>query len=331
MASPEKPLPELGLVCLSSDEQCRFRAITRTRYLSLPDEQREKDLHAIYWDNVQRLHFTLGYCARRNIRLYRATSALFPMSDEAAGDATLRGMAAMLASVGRRAKALGIRVVLHPDQFVVLNSESEKTRAVSRLILDKHALAFDLMGLPQTTWSLMNVHGGKAGRGDELVAIIKDLPKNVRSRLTLENDEYSYGAEEIVDICGRAKVPMVFDCHHHVIKENLDSYDHPSVAKYTKLAAATWPKPDWQVVHVSNGETAFLDRYHSLHITMIPKAFRQVPWIEVEARGKELAISGLRENWPKRSTSAEGFPLRKTTAAEKREAAKAMGPDESES
>ena len=322
-----KPLPELGLVCLSSDEQCRFRTITRTRYLSLPQPQRDSDLHAIYWDNVQRLHWTLGYCKRRNIHLYRATSALFPMSDEPAGEAILRGMASSLASVGRRAKALGIRVVLHPDQFVVLNSESEKTRAVSRLILEKHALAFDLMGLEQSAWNLMNIHGGKAGRVDELVDAIKDLPPNVRQRLTLENDEYSFSAAEIYDVCRRTGVPMLFDCHHHVIRENLDSYDHPSVAEFTKLAAGTWPDPAWQVVHVSNGDQAFLDRYHSEKITMIPAAFRDVPWIEVEARGKEIAIKGLQESWPERSTAAEGFPLRRLNAAEQREAAVAMGID----
>lgn len=317
----EKLLPELGLVCLSSDEQCRFRTITRTRYLSLNDQERDVQLHSIYWDNIQRLHWTLGYCARRNIRLYRATSALFPMSDEPAGEATLRLMSAALSSVGRRAKKLGIRVVLHPDQFVVLNSENPITRSTSRLILEKHALAFDLMGLPKSTWSLMNIHGGKAGRVDELVEEIKDLPPAVKNRLTLENDEYSFGSEEILQVCRRARVPMVFDCHHHVIKEGLDSYDHPSVAKYTRLARATWPRPEWQVCHVSNGDSAFLDRYHSQHITMIPKAFREVPWIEVEARGKETAIAGLRECWPCRSTAADGFPLRKATAAQKRAAA----------
>ena len=316
----DNPLPELGLVCLSSDEQCRFRTITRTRYLSLGDQERDVQLHAIYWDNIQRLHWTLGYCARRNIRLYRATSALFPMSDEPAGEATLRLMSAALSSIGRRAKTLGIRVVLHPDQFVVLNSENPITCATSVLILEKHALAFDLMGLPKSVWSLMNIHGGKSGRGDQLVEAIKTLPANVKQRLTLENDEYSFGAAEVLDVCKRAGVPMLFDCHHHVIKENLDSYDHPSVAKYTKLARETWPRPDWQVCHVSNGETAFLDRYHSQQITMMPKAFREVPWIEVEARGKESAIAGIRDAWPTQATAANGFPLRKTTAAEKRAA-----------
>lgn len=318
MPRAEKPLPELGLVCLSSDEQCRFRTITRTRYLSLSGQERDVALHSIYWDNIQRLHWTLGYCARRNIRLYRATSSLFPMSDEPAGEATLRLMSAALSGIGRRAKKLGIRVVLHPDQFVVLNSENPNTRRTSALILEKHALAFDLMGLPRSSWSLMNIHGGKAGRGDVLIDLIRQLPTAVKSRLTLENDEYSFGAAEIYDICKRAGVPMVFDCHHHVIKEGVDSYDHPSVAKYTKLARETWPKPEWQVCHVSNGDSAFLDRYHSRQITMIPRAFREVPFIEVEARGKETAIAGLRAAWPKRSTAEEGFPLRKATAAQRR-------------
>jgi UV DNA damage endonuclease len=218
-------------------------------------------------------------------------------------------MSAMLSAVGRRADALGIRVVLHPDQFVVLNSENPQTAATSRRILEKHALAFDLMGLPASPWSLMNIHGGKAGRPQELIDAIRDLPVNVRNRLTLENDEYSYAADEILDVCKATGVPMVFDCHHHVIKEGLCDYNHPSVARYTRLARDTWPDPAWQVVHVSNGETAFRDRYHSLQITMIPKAFRAVSWIEVEARGKELAIAGLRANWPATGTAPEGFPI----------------------
>lgn len=290
-----KSLPELGLVCLSSDGQCSFRALTRTRFLGLAPGAQEATLRELYWNNLQRLHWTLGYCARLNIRLYRMTSALFPMSDEPLGDAVLRSMAALLSSIGRRAEALGIRVVLHPDQFVVLNSENPNTCATSVKILEKHALWFDLMGLPRSAWSLMNIHGGKAGRASELIDAIRGLPEPVRSRLTLENDEYSYGADAIYEICQAAGVPMVFDCHHHVIKEQLDSYDHPSVAKFTRLARETWPDPKWQLVHVSNGESAFDDRYHSLHITTLPKAFKQVPWIEVEARGKELAVLSLRE------------------------------------
>lgn len=324
MPSPApSTLPELGLVCLSSDGRCSYRMMTRSRYLSLPPAERETQLRALYWDNIHRLQSTLGYCARRNIRLYRVTSALFPMSDEPEGEAILRSMSAVLSGVGRRAERLGIRVVLHPDQFVVLNSENETTRRTSVTILEKHALAFDLMGLPRSSWSLMNIHGGKAGRSAELIDAIADLSPAVRSRLTLENDEYSFGAKDILHICQQAGVPMVFDCHHHVIKESLSSYDHASVARFTRLAAETWPEPAWQVCHVSNGETAFRDRYHSQHITMMPRAFKKVPWIEVEARGKEQAIASLRDHWPDRAEPADGFPLQKPTAADQRAAAKA--------
>ena len=307
-------------MCLSSDGQCRYNAITRARFLSLGPGQRPEELRRIYWQNIQRLHWTLGYCARRDIRLYRVSSAIFPLSDYKTGDKILKSMSQALASVGRRAGRLGIRVVIHPDQFCVLNAERAKVCRTSVTILEKHALAFDLMGLERSPRNLMNIHGGKAGRADELVAQIKDLPDGVRSRLTLENDEYSYGAQDILDVCRRTGVPMVFDCHHHVIKEGLDDYNHPSVAEFTRLAAQTWPDPAQALYHVSNGETAFRDRYHSEFITMMPTAFRDVPFLEVEARGKERAIAALREQWPERSGPAAGFPLRKPTAAERREA-----------
>ena len=239
------------------------------------------------------------------------------MSDEALGRHVLEAMPAMLSSVGRRAQRLGIRILLHPDQFVVLNSESPQTVRNSRKILQKQALWFDLFGLEQSPWNLINLHGGKAGRADQLVCETENLPDNVRRRLTFENDEYSYSAAEMLEVCRRTDRPMVFDCHHHVIREKLDSYDHPSVRYYTEAARETWPSPDWQVCHVSNGDAAFLDRYHSEYITRMPESFRNVPWLEVEARGKERAILGLRQHWPETGNADPGRPLRKATVRQR--------------
>jgi UV DNA damage endonuclease len=263
----------LGLVCVTHSDECRFRTITRTRFLTLGPEQQRDTLRALYQDNLARLTATLAFCDRHDIRLYRATSGLFPMSDDAVGTEVLHELSASLAEVGPLAKRLGIRVVLHPDQFVVLNSDTTSVIDTSIRILEKHALAFDLMGLPRTPWSAFNIHGGKAGRSDRLVDVIRTrLPANVRDRLTLENDEYSFSAADILDVCRRAGVPMVFDCHHHVIKEKLDSYEHPSVAAMVKAARATWPDPAWQVVHLSNGKDGFLDRQHSEFISAVPSS-----------------------------------------------------------
>ena len=284
---------------MTHSEECRFRTVTRTRYLALTSRKRRQALTELYADNLARLHKALDFCIARNIRLYRAPCGLFPMSDEQLGEAILRSMASSLRAIGRRAKREGLRIVLHPDQFVVLNSDSPDVVATSINILEKHALAFDLMGLPATAWCAFNIHGGKRGKAEELIRVIrKELPRRVRKRLTLENDEYSFGAEELLSICHRAQVPMIFDCHHHVIKEKLDSYDHPSIEHFTRLARGTWPDPSWQMVHLSNGRESFLDRSHSDLIERTPVAYAQVPWIEVEAKGKERAIDHLRQVMP---------------------------------
>jgi UV DNA damage endonuclease len=303
-SAPPNAAPNFGLVCITSTGECRFKSITRTRFLALGEPERRAALEELYWANIGRLQWTLGFCRRRGIRLYRATSGLFPLSDEPFGAQVLSSFAALLGSVGRRAARLGVRVVLHPDQFVVLNSESAGVARTSVVIMEKHARGFDLMGLPQSAWAAMILHGGKAGRADELVEAVRALPDNVRTRLVLENDEYAYSADAILDVCRRAGVPMVFDAHHHVVKEKLDSYEHPSVARLVKAARATWPDPKWQMVHLSNGAGAFLDRNHSEFIDAVPSAYARVPWIEVEARGKECAIDRLRIGWDRLMDSA---------------------------
>jgi len=65
-----------------------------------------------------------------------------------------------------------------------------------------------------------------------------------------------------------------------------------------KAARGTWPDPAWQVVHLSNGKDGFLDRQHSEFISSVPGTYARAPWIEVEARGKELAIERLRADCP---------------------------------
>lgn len=293
------PTPELGLVCITIAQTVRFRTMTRTRYLKLDFQQRQTALRELYQHNLQRLHDALAFCAEHNIHLYRMSSALFPLSDmeDDIGANILEAMSADLKKIGETAQLLKIRIVLHPDQYVVLSSDSPTIVETSIKILARHARTMDLMGLPCSPWSLMNIHGGKSQRSTQLIQVISDLPANIKNRLTLENDEYAYNGAEIADICHRAGIPMVFDAHHHICHENLDSYNHPSVDAMFDAAKATWKHPEWQLVHISNGEQAFKDRKHSNLITAMPQIYHQAPWIEVEAKHKEAAISHLRSWW----------------------------------
>jgi UV DNA damage endonuclease len=259
----------------------------------LDEGEQARVLLELYRQNLGTLDRALTYCAAHDIRLYRISSQIFPFADVELGRELLATLREELRRVGMRATDLGIRMVVHPDQYVVLNSDSPEVVKNSITILEMHARTLDYLAQPVSPWAALELHGGKGKRAGQLVAQIGALPENIRGRLALENDEYIYSAEEILEICRAAQVPMVFDAHHHVVYEKLTSYADPSVAEYVAAARTTWPVPEWQMVHISNGLERFGDRRHSDLIHDLPAAYAGVEWIEVEAKHKEHAIRRL--------------------------------------
>ncbi|HYP02688.1 MAG TPA: hypothetical protein VER76_21050, partial [Pyrinomonadaceae bacterium] len=229
-------VPQLGLVCITTSDAVRYRALTRKRLLQFDASEQKRMLRELYADNLARLNRALDFCVEHGLRLYRLTSGLFPFADDEAGADVLEEFADAAGLTGERATALGIRLVIHPDQFVVLSSDSEQVVSNSIKILETHARVLDLLAQPRTSWTVIEIHGGKGDRAARLVEVIRRLPEGVRTRLALENDEYAYSAAQILEVCRAARVPMVFDAHHHVCREKLTSYEDESVAYY--LAAA---------------------------------------------------------------------------------------------
>jgi UV DNA damage endonuclease len=305
---PASSRPELGLVCITTSKDVRYRTVTRKRLLEQPDAGQRRILDEIYRDNLQTLDGALRYCTREGIRLYRMPSSIFPFFDEDIGREVMQPLAPALARTGMRATELGIRLVMHPDQFVVLSSDSPEVVANSVKILQMHADIMDGLQQPRSPWALLEIHGGKSNRSEQLVARIAELPDAIRLRLCLENDEYSYNAEQIHDICMRSGIPMVFDAHHHIVSEGLSSYDDPSVAEMLARARATWAVPEHQLVHISNGREGFNDRQHADLISTMPSSYAEAPWIEIEAKLKEEAIQGL-SHWPAGRAGHTNLPL----------------------
>ena len=289
--------PQLGLVCITASKEVRYRTVTRKRLLQFSEPEQAEMLRNLYKDNLQRLNLAIDFCLANNIKLYRVTSNLFPFADTELGQKIVNELDAEILETGKRAIDLGIRVVVHPDQFVVLSSDSPEVIANSIKILEYHAMVMDKLGQPRSPWAMIEIHGGKSDRSERLVEVIGNLPEAIRSRLALENDEYAYSAEEILAVCRQAGIPMVFDAHHHVIHEKLDSYEHPSVAEMLAAARTTWTPEEWQLVHISNGSEGFNDRHHSDLITVMSSSYRNAPWIEIEAKLKEEAIAKLRQEW----------------------------------
>jgi UV DNA damage endonuclease len=292
-------IPNFGLVCITYDATLRYRTMTRTHYLKFDKTERRKRLGELYCYNLHKLFQALEYCFANGIRLYRVTANLFPLSDweDGIGREVLNEMRPLMTGFASRAEALNVRVIVHPEQYVVLSSESASVRENSVNILAQQAFIFDALGLPRSSWAAINIHGGKSGRVNELVEVVHDLPEAIKSRLTFENDEYAYSASEILAVCERTDVPMVFDAHHHLIHEGLETLHHPSIAEFTLLARQTWQPHSWQIVHLSNGRENPQDQRHSDTIHTFPESYREVSWIEIEAKAKEVAINDLKHSW----------------------------------
>ena len=152
-----KKQPELGLVCITTSDAVRFRTVTRKRLLQLTEIEQEKVLRELYTDNLKRLDKAIDFCYANNIKLYRMTSALFPFADTDLGEIVLTSMSEELHRVGDRAISLNIRLVLHPEQFVVLSSDKPDVVKNSIKILATHALIMDMLGQPRSLWALMNI------------------------------------------------------------------------------------------------------------------------------------------------------------------------------
>ncbi len=303
--------PHLGLVCISYSEAIRYRALTRTRFLRLTDREQEQLLSDIYLNNISVFRNALTFCDERNIRLYRMPSSIFPFADTPEGLAVLQKYTSELAEIGKIAGEFQIRIVAHPDQFVVLSSDSQSVIENSVSVLQMHADIFDMIGLPRSPFSCIIIHGGKRGNDHILKQTIEGLSDGIRSRLALENDEISYSSDQIFTMCMQTGLKMIFDAHHQLIKEGCQSYSDPKIRKGMEAARQTWhPNEEWQLVHISNGTNGSHDRRHSDFIDEMPDCFADVGWIEVEARAKEAAIERIREFWIPMKGKGGRLPLK---------------------
>jgi UV DNA damage endonuclease len=178
----------------------------------------------------------------------------------------------------------------------VLSSDSDAVVAKSFEELAIHGWLFDVMGLDHSPKWAINIHGGKADRTSRLIEQIKNLPDNVRKRLTLENDENCYSVLDLISVHQETAVPIVFDSHHQVFNDGdltmQEAYD---------AACQTWPNGVRPLQHISNTEPSLSNgsvserRKHSDMIHYVPSPQLQglrddTIDVETEAKMKNIAV-----------------------------------------
>lgn len=155
--------------------------------------------------------------------------------------------------IGNSAKLLNVRLSMHPGQFCCLSSENSEVVERSILEFEYHCDMIRWMGYG-THWQdfKCNVHiGGRKGP-DGFRAVLKKLSPEARNSITIENDEFSWGLDDILKLSDC--LPIVLDLHHHFIKTG--EYISPSDNRISII------KDSWRevrpVIHYSQSKINFI-------------------------------------------------------------------------
>lgn len=198
-----------------------------------------------------------------------------------------------LAKAARKAREYDVRLSFHPDQFVVLNSESERVVASSVQELEHQAGVAQLVGAQALTLHAGGAAGGKEAALDRLERGVDRLSAAARGLLALENDDRSFSPLDLLPFCERMGIPFIYDIHHHRCKP-----DGLSVAEVTSRAMETWgTREPW--MHISSPKTGWGSANPRMHADFINPADVPDEWlgkamtIDVEAKEKERAVLAI--------------------------------------
>jgi len=257
----------------------------------------EEFIRGIYLNNISNLAKMLPVIRENGVKLFRISSAMLPLADQV--DRSLWDndeLRAGLRKAGDFVKANGMRVSTHPGQFCVLSSDSDAVAENANKELEIHGWLFDAMGLDESPFYAINIHGGKSDRTSLLIDRIKSLPDNVRKRLTLENDESAYSVLDLVEVHKHTGVPIVFDSHHHTFNEG-----DLTMEEAFQVSCATWQNGIKPLQHISNTEPELMNgsfpdrRKHSAMIHYVPEPQlsslkKDEIDVDVEAKLKNLSV-----------------------------------------
>jgi len=128
-------------------------------------------------------------------------------------------------AVGDAARALDVRISMHPGQFVVLASTTPEIVERSIEEFEYHANLIRWMGYGRKFQDFKcNVHiSGRQGPAGIKIAF-KRLSPEARNTITIENDENKWGLEHSLELAD--DLALVLDIHHHWAREG--EYIDPS-------------------------------------------------------------------------------------------------------
>jgi UV DNA damage endonuclease len=290
-----------GLCCIFRQEPIRFRQVTAKTLLGLSRSDQLDRLSEICFHNVQSLHKSLKYVSVHDIGAFRILSPLLPRYTHPEVAYTLNDLntgESIKKEFGRIRKLRqkhDIRLSFHPDQFNVLSSPRPKVIRNTFRELEYQGELADLVGAEVINLHAGGVYGNKEEALKRLQKNITQLPEPVLSRISLENDDVSFTPADLLPICQKLKIPMVYDVHHHRCNP-----DELTIEEATLRAVRTWQDLGREpYFHISSPKNGWLKGSPKPHADYIDPADFPSCWkdynitVDIEAKAKELAVLKL--------------------------------------
>ena len=264
------------------------------RLASLVDVEKVKGLVR---ENIADLKRILRWNAEHGVGLFRmgqnlipfASHPAFPYEWETEHGETLR-------EAGELARDLGIRLSMHPGQYI--NPGSPKPDVVQRSLTELRYVArvFDLLGSSDSVAVLHmgGAHADKQGSAARFIEVMRSEAR-ILHYLALENDERVWTVAEVTRTANALGIPAITDAFHHdlnpgglTLKEALD------------LSLPTWaPRGVRPKLHLSSQDPAKQAGAHAYSVdsrdwqALLGVIGGRDVDVMVEAKGKEYALAPM--------------------------------------
>jgi UV DNA damage endonuclease len=203
--------------------------------------------------SMDMLRDILDYLDEIDVRMYRISSDFVPYCthpDLPQFHGQIAECRTGLADLGRIARERGIRLSLHPSQYVLLSALDPAINAKGIWDVNSQAELLDAMEQGPEAIVILHLGGAYGNKDAAMQRFVENYPRlseSGRRRLVIENDETLYTVQDCLRVHQAIGIPVVFDHQHHLLNPGT-----LSLGDACRAALATWPAGVMPKVHFSS-------------------------------------------------------------------------------
>lgn len=212
----------LGFFCSTSDNKLSTNHKLRLANLT------EENLYKVFQRNLEDFIKLLEISKAMGLSIFRLGSNFIPFASHPRFNRKwLNHIGEILKEKSGVIKRYGIRITMHPGQYVVLNSDDPGVVERSLREIEYHFWVLDTLGLGPESIVVVHVGGvyGDKDKAKRRLYQVLEENKWLTRRIALENDERYYTIADVLDIAKSFDIPVVYDHFHHKLnpsKFNID-------------------------------------------------------------------------------------------------------------